>query len=118
MTGWTQVNATSNEWAATLPANTTYFRQLWANGRRQMMARMPTSAYVTATQNSIVFKAGQIPAVPSNLDDVHVVLYESWTASLHQIANIDMAARNITFKTLYNNEVWTTAGQARWMAGK
>ena len=48
---------------------------------------------------------GQLKSVPSNLDDVYVVLYESWTASLHKIKSIDMSTRNVTLTTTYNNKV-------------
>ncbi|EGD81927.1 hypothetical protein PTSG_11897 [Salpingoeca rosetta] len=116
ITGWKKVGNTTlgHIWEAPLPAGVDFFHQLWINGRRQHVARQPTRAYEKATPNSVIFKPGQLTAVPHNLDDAYVVLYESWTASLHQIASIDMDTRNITLKTTYNNKWSGSAAGSRY----
>eukprot|EP01147_Barroeca_monosierra_P007413 gene7413-525_t len=104
--GWTKAGNVplGTIWQARLPEHVDYFYQMWMNGRRIQFARQRTRTYEKATPNSIIFKPGQLESIPENLDDVIIVLYESWTASLHQIESIDMESRNITLKKPFNDK--------------
>eukprot|EP00055_Hartaetosiga_balthica_P009017 m.34948 g.34948 ORF g.34948 m.34948 type:complete len:726 (+) comp6571_c0_seq1:96-2273(+) len=105
---WEFVESTTNCDIYSQHVSVPYARQLWFADDRMYMARQKILNYETANENSIIYKAGQQAGVPHNLDDVHAVLYESWTASLHQIKSFDLATRNITFTTEYNNQ-WSGA---------
>ena len=100
---------------AQLPAGTKPFRQLWVNGTRRTLARTPVMAYAKATTTSIVAQPGQLPTTsPVNPDLVTVVLYESWTASIHQIASIDAATLTVNLKTEYNDQWSGSAAGSRY----
>jgi len=49
-----------------------------------------------------------------NPDLVTVVLYESWTASIHQIASIDAATLTVNLKTEYNDQWSGSAAGSRY----
>jgi hypothetical protein len=130
---WSPPPSGSTIWTAKLPASVTYFRQLFVNGQRAVMARTPVmvspdvcvsmlcccDAHVYCAgirqrqfDHCVVrgpeygvcnfcdnshgsccpcsYKPGQLPSVhPHNPADTQLVMYESWTASIHQIAAID-----------------------------
>lgn len=100
-------------WQATLPIGTPFFRQMWANGMRQTLARTATTAYVDASKSGrwLSYSAGAMPASvpasgPHNPADVTVVTYESWTASVHPLGagGIDINSRNVSLATPFNTQ--------------
>jgi hypothetical protein len=93
----------AREWRVTLPANTTYFRQLFVRSSsagkfmRRFTARSATMAYdhsvKTNPQYAIVYQPGQVRPSYHNQDDVLATLYHCWTATTHHINNIHSSNR-------------------------
>ncbi len=104
-------------WCAEIPdvkAGRWYFNQLFVGGQRRTRARTPNEGYLRA--------AGPLPGVknprdrkdpnvtigfsyrPGDLrrwdrfDDVTLVVYHSWTASLHWIADLDEPRQSVRFR--------------------
>lgn len=79
------------QWHATMPANTTYFRQLFVraggkgNFTRRLTARSATMSYdhtnMKNPQFAIVYNDGQVRASYHNQADVLATLYHCWTAT-------------------------------------
>ncbi|MBC7287755.1 MAG: hypothetical protein H5T86_06865, partial [Armatimonadetes bacterium] len=107
-----------------------YFRQLFVNGQRRSRARHPNDGYLGT--------AGPLPGIGdphqqrgkpeasmgftyregdmkrwSNLEDVNIWLFHSWTASLHWIAELDEQNRVVRFTNRCNWPVgyWERSGQ-------
>lgn len=98
---WTQSSSFSSSsltvYTTTLPADTTFFRQLWINGQRLVSARTDVLKYSSVSASSISIPAGQLPTTtPHNPEDIEAVVYEIWTASVHQITAIN--ATDVTVK--------------------
>lgn len=104
-------------WTAKIPQVATgdwYFHQLFMNGQRRTRARTPNEGYYhidgylpgitspqkdrenVATKLGFRYKAGQFKQW-KNLDDVNVVLYHSWTSSIHHIKELNEAERLVHF---------------------
>jgi len=77
-----------------------YFRQLFANGKRQTRARMPDDGYYQIEEaldgTSFRFKEGHFEKW-SNLSDVEVVVFHSWNESRLLISELDVEERTVKF---------------------
>lgn len=115
--GWQPIEGTPL-WRAPLPElpeGVAEFRQLFVDGRRATVARMPNEGetYRTAgpgkpfkdrseaikdpeTRLSIFFNEGDIKNWPDR-DRAVVVVYHSWTTSRHRIAEVDVEKRWVRF---------------------
>jgi hypothetical protein len=113
ITGWTE--GKDGIWTADVPeakAGKWAFNQLFVNGRRAIRARHPNEGYLrTAGRppgvgevvrgnkpacSTMTFHAGDLQRF-RNLEDVNIVLYHAWTASLHWIADLDTRKHTVTF---------------------
>jgi hypothetical protein len=79
--------------------------QAWRGATRLILARSPTLTYIHATPDNITFKGTDIRANYEDFDSVHLVLFESWTASLHLLKKVD-ARRRIAFLASKYNAKW------------
>ncbi len=117
ITGWERVPE-SSLWRAKLPVDALYqgqVRQLFVNGVRATLARVPNSGeYFRSegpgvpytdpgaarkdpkTKLAIVFRKNDIQTW-SDVADAIVVVFHSWTASRHRIRSIDLEKRLLTF---------------------
>jgi hypothetical protein len=96
----------AREWHATLPPNTTYFRQLFvrpgphANFSRRLTARSEVMAYDHSVGSNpkyaVVYKVGQVKPQYHNQQDVLATLYHCWTATTHHINHINASNRTLT----------------------
>jgi hypothetical protein len=95
------------QWTTTMPAGTTYFRQLFvrpsnatANFSRRSTARSPLMAYnhtdMSDPQHSIVYNPGQVKPSYHNQADVLATLFHCWTATTHRIRIIEPSNRTLT----------------------
>jgi len=102
ITNWTSIG--NNVWRTSDVGSADYVRQLWVNGVRVSVAQTPILYYEKEEQGPngqsrwIQYKSGDINPSWKNFKDIEVVLYHSWTASVHQIANIDPVNRTLYFK--------------------
>jgi hypothetical protein len=90
------------------------FNQLFINGERRQRARHPNTGYLRTAGlppglkdphaargdkeagRTIAFRPGDIQRF-RNLEDVNILLYHAWTASLHWIHDLDMRRHTVTF---------------------
>eukprot|EP00730_Choanoeca_flexa_P000495 TRINITY_DN10220_c0_g1_i1.p1 TRINITY_DN10220_c0_g1~~TRINITY_DN10220_c0_g1_i1.p1 ORF type:complete len:489 (+),score=95.45 TRINITY_DN10220_c0_g1_i1:406-1872(+) len=110
---WTQSTDNQQLWYAHVPENVLYFRQLFANGVRQQLARSKTFSYKSADSSGFYAEPEQLVGLPSTYDDIHAVMYESWTASLHLIDSVDSSGF-VKLKTTYNNKWSGSAAGSRY----
>ena len=124
VTGWLK-SEEGNLWTTEIPeakSGDWYFHQLFVNGRRCTRARMPNEGYFLnegpieplADRNKarsdptakmgFRFKPGDIRRW-TNLEDVNVVQFHSWTASVHWIKELDEANHVVRFTAPAN---WPT----------
>lgn len=106
LSNWTRRGNTSL-WEAPLPAdfNRTSIdgrMQMWRGQQRLTLARSPGRVYENASAFNITFKAGDIRPMYHDFDSVHLVLYESWTASMHTMTKVDPDKRVAYLATKYN----------------
>ncbi|MCC6123391.1 MAG: right-handed parallel beta-helix repeat-containing protein [Pirellulales bacterium] len=116
ITGWHK--GKNGVWTTTVPGvkeGKWYFRSLWVNGKRCVRARTPNEDWYFAagpaaeidrdpqfgdqtmeTKRALKFKNDDIRRW-ANPDDAMVVVYHSWTASLHHVASIDEANKIVRF---------------------
>ncbi len=115
ITGWKQGDGPL--WTTVVPAvknGSWYFRQLFVNGKRCIPARSPNLGHHrargpgipyqdrqaarrdTETKNSLYFEGNDLQTW-SNLSDVIVVVYHSWTTSRHRIATLDTEKKLVQF---------------------
>ena len=100
--------AQQRRWTATLPANTTYFRQLFVrsahggNFSRRLTARSEEMVYerssATDPEHTIYYKSGQVLPSYHNQEDVLATLYHCWTATTHHIDAIGASNRSLTLR--------------------
>lgn len=96
-------------WVATLPSNTTYFRQLFlqplseqgnASFVRRVSARSEVMVYDKTnphdTEHSIIYSTGQVLPSYHNQEDVLATLFHCWTATTHRIRSITAANSTLT----------------------
>jgi hypothetical protein len=114
-----------NVWTAEIPDARNggwYFHQLFVAGERRTRARMPNTGYLlnegpiepltdrqnarrdTDTKMGFRFKPGDIRRW-SNLEDVNVLQFHSWTASVHWIKELDEENHIVRFTAPAN---WPT----------
>ena len=129
ITGWKRP-AQGKVWTAEVPevkAGKWYFHQLFVNGQRRVRARTPNEGYLlnegpieplvdrrkargdARTKRGFRFKPGDVKRW-KNLDDVNVVQFHSWTASVHWIRELDEANHCVHFTAPANwpTGYWTT----------
>ena len=115
ITGWEK--AAGELWTARVPGvreGQWYFRQLFVNGERRTRARHPNDGYLriadtlqpmkdraaargdNAFKVGFKFQPGDIQRC-ENLDDLMIVNYHSWTASLHWVRELDEDAKTVRF---------------------
>ena len=114
ITGWRP--GRGSLWTARVPevaAGKWYFHQLFVNGTRRTRARTPNDGYLRSagplqpysrdrqkagpeTRIGFRFQLGDIRRW-DNQEDVNVVVYHSWTASWHGIAEINTQERTVKF---------------------
>ena len=114
ITGWRK--GTGDVWTARAPeaeAGTWGFHQLFVNGRRAIRARRPNEGYLRSegplkpyphdrakagpeSRIGLRFKAGDLKPW-ADIGDADLVLYHSWTASWHGIADLDETNRTVRF---------------------
>lgn len=113
ITGWRK--ADGNLWQATVPEvkeGRWYFHQLFVNGERRTRARTPNQGYLYTegilapfnrakwsdpnimAKRGFVFRDGDIRRWP-NFNDALIVIYHSWTTSIHFITELDPAERTV-----------------------
>jgi len=82
-----------------------YFRQLFLNGERQTRARIPNygegfyyteSSEVEVGRNAMIYKQGQFKNW-KNLNDIEVVIYQSWNESRLRVSELDEEKKVMTF---------------------
>ncbi|EDQ92847.1 uncharacterized protein MONBRDRAFT_4912 [Monosiga brevicollis MX1] len=88
--------------------------QLWANNKRQRLARTSTLTYLAANANGFTVRPEDLTAVPDDLSQAQAVMFESWTASIHTLRSIDRSSGNISFYTPYNAQWASSAAGARF----
>jgi sialate O-acetylesterase len=130
---WTKVSdwalsKNGNVWRAPLPAGIVEdgsFLQMWHGQgpitkapentwHRMKLATSPMLQYEHATPSYIKFKPGQVLSNYSNLDKVHLVTYESWTASIHRIASINASNRTVFLSTTFDSQWANGASGSRF----
>ena len=118
----------TNVWRAPLPAGIIddgSLLQMWHGQgpitkappntwHRMKLAASPMLKYEHATPTYIKFKPGQVLANYSNLDRVHLVTYESWTASIHRIASINADNRTVHMNTTFDSQWANGASGSRF----
>ncbi|MCC7493266.1 MAG: right-handed parallel beta-helix repeat-containing protein [Fimbriimonadaceae bacterium] len=109
LTGWQR--QPDGRWTTSVPAGTV-FHTLWVDGRRAVRARTPNTGYLytadilapfdrgTWYDPAILAKTGFIyrdqdlqPA--ADLDQAWLVIYHSWTTSIHRITALDPATHTV-----------------------
>ena len=124
LVGWKK-SERQGVWTTELPevrAGRWYFRQLFVNGQRRTRARMPNEGYLLnegpieplvdrakarrdpSSKMGFRFKPGDIRRW-TNLEDVNVLQFHSWTASIHWIKELDEAGQIVRFTAPAN---WPT----------
>ena len=88
--------------------------QLWANNKRQRLARTSTLTYLAANANGFTVRPEDLTAVPDDLSQAQAVMFESWTASIRTLRSIDRTSGNINFYTPYNAQWASSAAGARF----
>ena len=104
ISGW---RAAANDlWEVDLPGGSAgrwFFRQLWVNGKRRQRPRLPREgsyrieAGVKPEKSAFRFAPGHLRADWSNPDDIEVVVLQYWMAARLRLAQVDEAARAVTF---------------------
>jgi hypothetical protein len=120
--GWTRDSLESPVgtavWSAPLPPplmqekRDSFRLQAWRGDTRLTLARTETLEYVNASSNSFVAQPKQI--LPSYYDqaNVQVVLYESWTASIHHIERIEEENHTVILTNPFNSQ-WANGASGR-----
>jgi sialate O-acetylesterase len=132
-TSWTKVSdwtlsQNGNVWRAPLPAGIIEdgsMLQMWHGQgpitkapkntwHRMKLAASSMLQYEEGTPRYIKFKPGEVLANYSNLDKVHLVTYESWTASIHRIASINASNRTVHMNTTFDSQWANGASGSRF----
>ena len=107
--GTNKANSTSPQlWTASFPqalATDGSALQLWEGDTRLQLASSPTQKYTHANASFIVFaEHGDIRDDYHDFDHVQLLLYESWTASLHRMTSVNAANRTAFLAQHFNNK--------------
>ena len=125
---WTALNRTasgSTLWSAPLPDSFDPTPignrlQLWragSNGERLTLAQSPQRRYIHAEATNITFNGSDISDSYHDFASVHLLLYESWTASYHTLASVDTATHVAQLETHYNAQWANSASGSRYHVG-
>jgi hypothetical protein len=117
--GWTKDPAKPGRWKAPTPAgfNTSGIgtrMQLWRGDTRLVLARSPVLTYVHANSTFITFKGTDIAQTYHDFAHVYLVLYESWTASMHMMSRVDTTTHRAYLASTYNAKWANSASGARY----
>ncbi len=88
--------------------------QLWRGSTRQTLARSPDLQYVHANRENITFKSRDILSTYYDFESVHLVLYESWTASYHRLTSVDATNHVAVLASPFNNQWANQASGSRY----
>lgn len=88
--------------------------QLWRGGARQTLARSPDLTYVHANRNNITFRGSDVRPTYGDFAHVHLVLFESWTASYHRLHSVDASTRVAVLASPFNNQWANQASGSRY----
>ena len=86
--------------------------QAWRGKKRLQVARSPLYLYTNVSTTSLYYAPGQVLEKYYDQENVLVLLYESWTASLHRIASINASTNTLTFQTSFNAQ-WANQASGR-----
>ena len=119
VTGWVADSSTPGHWKAPIPAgfNSTGIgarMQMWRGDKRLTLARSPTLKYTHANMTFITFKGSDIAATYHDFANVHLVLYESWTASMHTMSHVDATTHKAYLASVYQNKWANSASGSRY----
>jgi hypothetical protein len=79
--------------------------QLWRGDERLTLARSPMRNYVHATKSNITYKQQDILPTYHDFEHVHLVMYESWTATFHRLSAVN-ASVNLAYLASAYNAQW------------
>ncbi|WP_165852036.1 right-handed parallel beta-helix repeat-containing protein [Mucilaginibacter terrenus] len=125
---WIKIDNTRNIWKVTLPPSTPNVNQLFANGRRvdqssspMLFTAGPIDQYkniinITVRNNfgesqnlktkdllpfcSFAYQSNDLDYLnKSDINNIEVILYQSWDCSWHTVSNIDKATRSVYLKS-------------------
>eukprot|EP00937_MAST-01D_sp_MAST-1D-sp2_P001583 g1583.t1 len=91
--------------------------QMWRGEQRLTLARSPTRHYVHASTQNVTFNGSDVRASYHDEGSVHLLLYESWTASYHTLARVDAARRVAYLATPFNDKWANSASGSRFYVG-
>lgn len=111
--GWARNENNAHIWTASLPKGMEFTYTLFADGQRQTPARTGVLQYNATGDYYIQYKPGQLDERPRNPTDVRLVLYETWTASVHQISGFIIEQRIVNFTNKFDKE-WAAASGGRF----
>ncbi len=125
LSGW---KVQSGKWMLTLPDvrdGKWYFEQLFVNGQRRYRPRLPKNGYYfieaavppsPAAQGKgfdrFRFAGQDIRPDWHNLDDVHVLCFQSWTMARMRIAEVEAEQKTVRFVAPTLSDQWYFAFQA------
>ena len=115
--GWTQVKP--NLWEAPVPASLNLSdigqrMQLFRGDERLTLARSDGLKYVHAEATNVTFANDDIRADFYDFHSVHLVMYESWTASFHRLASVDASTHTAQLASHYNAQWANQAAGSRY----
>jgi len=116
--GWKQ-SATAGRWEAPIPAGFNASgigsrMQMWRGDTRLTLARSPTLTYVNANGTNITFKGSDVKPSYHDMASVFLVMYESWTASMHILGHVDEATHTAVLASSYNSKWANSAAGSRF----
>ena len=86
-------------------------------GGRMTLAQSPQHRYVHAEATNITFNGSDIASTYYDFASVHLLLYESWTASYHTLASVNATTRVAQLATHYNAQWANSASGSRYHVG-
>ena len=119
VTGWTKDASSPGRWKAPIPDDFNSSgigarMQMWRGDTRLTLARSPTLKYVHANATAITFKGNDIASTYHDFPNVYLVLYESWTASMHMMSHVDESTHNAYLASTYNAQWANSASGSRY----
>jgi hypothetical protein len=104
-------------WKAPLPLNANVGSisnrlQAWRGDKRLQIARSPLYFYKKVNSTTLWYAPSQVLPKYYDQESVLFVMYESWTASFHQLRQIDTKMNTVTFKTKFNSQ-WANQASGR-----
>jgi len=115
VTGWQK---SGDKWEAAVPSSINLIigqrMQLWRGEERLTLARSAGLTYEHAEATNITFRPGDLRPDFHDFGAVQLVLYESWTASFHQLTSVDSATHTAQLATKYNAQWANQAAGSRY----